>query len=214
MFAVRRQRPFRAILLAGCAVAVSLLAGGEARANLRRDAQTCANQSIEAARDRINACERIIKSGRLRGEPRGVAYALRGLALLDTGDFAHAIGDLNQAIAFAPSFAPAYQNRGNAWYARGNFGAALADYDRAIQLDPDSASPYVNRAILRRDLGNAKGAMEDFQKAIEISPNRASAYSARGELYMHERDYARAIADYDRAVKLAPTPKHYMLRAL
>ena len=81
----------------------------------------------------------MLNSGRLRGSPAGVAYALRGLAYLDRGDIAHAIADLNQAVALAPDFAPAYQNRGNAWYARGNYGQAIADYDATIKLDPNSA---------------------------------------------------------------------------
>ena len=76
----------------------------------------------------------------------------------------HAIADLNQAVALAPDFAPAYQNRGNAWYARGNYGQAMADYDTAIKLDPNSPSPYVNRATVRRDLGYIDGALRGLSK--------------------------------------------------
>ena len=101
----------------------------------------------------------------------------------------HAIADLNQAVALAPDFAPAYQNRGNAWYARGNYGQAIADYDTTIRLDPNSPSPYVNRATVRRDLGYTRAALDDFAKAVSLNPQHASAYSARGELYMRQKNY-------------------------
>ena len=187
--------------------------GGAACLAQQRDAHLCATQTESLATQRIAACSTILKSGRLHGEPLGVAYALRGLAFLDRGDTPHAIADLNQAIELAPEFVPAYQNRGNAWYARGNFGEALADYDTAIRLDPNSASAYVSRAAVRRDLGFTDGAMQDYQKAIELDADKASAYSGRGQLYMRQKDYARAIADFDRALKLAPNVDNYMLRA-
>ena len=151
----------------------------------------CATQTESLATERINACGAVLRSGRLRGEPLGVAYALRGLAYLDRGDIPNAIADFNNAIKFAPNFAPAYQNRGNAWYARGNYGEALSDYDATIRLDPDSPSPYINRAIARRDLGYNEGALEDFQKAISLGANRATPYSGRGQLHMRKRDYAK-----------------------
>ena len=147
------------------------------------EAQMCATQTQDLADERIAACTGLLKSRRLSGEPKGVAYALRGLAYLDRGDIPHAIGDLDQAVTLAPDFAPAYQNRGNAWYARGNYGKALADYDAAIALDPDTASPYVNRGTVRRDLGYMSGALADFDKAIGLDPRpRARLPGARRAL--------------------------------
>ena len=142
--------------------------GRGARANADRRHRACAPPR---PRPRRRAHRRLHHHAQFRPPARrslqGVAYALRGLAYLDRGDIAHAIADLNQAVALAPDFAPAYQNRGNAWYARGNFGQAIADYDETIKLDPNSPSPYVNRATVRRDLGYTDGALEDYQKAIE-----------------------------------------------
>ena len=156
----------------------------------------------------------LLSTGRLHGEPEGVAYALRGLAYLDRGDAPHAIADLNQATTLAPDFAPAYQNRGNAWYARGNYGQAMADYDTTIRLDPNTASPYVNRATLRRDLGNTDGALEDFAKAISLNPRNPGAYSGRGELYLRQKNYAaRQFPISTSALQLAPNMSNYMLRA-
>ena len=214
---MREARPawlLRAALLAGATVIPILWPHNVALAISSREApRMCATQTESLADQRIAACSTLLSSGRLHGEPQGVAYALRGLAYLDRGDIPRAIADLTQAVALAPEFAPAYQNRGNAWYARGNYGQAMADYDTTIRLDPSSASPFVNRATLRRDLGNTDGALEDFAKAISLNPRNAGAYSGRGELYMRQHNMARAISDLDQAIRLSPSAAAYMLRA-
>ena len=148
---MREARPsglLRAALFAGATVIATLWPLNAALA-VSRDAQMCATQTENLADQRIAACTTLLRTGRLHGEPEGVAYALRGLAYLYRGDIPHAIADLTQAVTLAPEFAPAYQNRGNAWYARGNYGQAMADYDATIRLDPSSASPFVNRATLQ-----------------------------------------------------------------
>jgi hypothetical protein len=99
-------RLLRALLLTGTA----LVAGGAGDANAgswQSDAEMCATQTVDLAASRITACTNVLKSGRLRGEPLGIAFALRGLAYRDRGDIPHAIGDLDQAIKLAPDFAPA-----------------------------------------------------------------------------------------------------------
>src|SRR3954468_5997938 len=215
---MREMRPqwlLRAACFAGAsAIALSQSNAAPVRsASMSNDARMCTTQTEDIADQRIAACTNLLRTGHLRGEPPGVAYAMRGLAYLDRNDVAHAIGDLNQAVTLAPEFAPAYQNRGNAWYARGNYGQAMSDYDMTIKLDPNTASPYVNRATLRRDLGNANGALEDFAKAISIDPRHAGAYSARGELYLRQKNTSRANADFDSALRIAPTLRTYVLRA-
>src|ERR1043166_37853 len=216
---MREMKP-RRLLRAACFAGASVVALSQTHAaplmrsgTMSHEARMCATQAEDIADQRIAACTNLLRAGRLRGEPEGVAYALRGLAYLDRNDVAHAIGDLNQAITLAPEFAPAYQNRGNAWYARGNYGAAMSDYDMTIKLDPNTASPYVNRATLRRDLGNANGALDDFAKALSINPRHPGAYSGRGELYLRQKNYNRAAADFDSALRLAPNLHNHMLRA-
>src|SRR5476651_346129 len=185
---MRGTQPAQLLGAASLAVMAAALSFPGAAQAESRDARLCATQTESLADQRIAACSGMLNAGQLHGNAEGVAYELRGLAYLDRGDIAHAIADLNQAIALAPDFAPAYQNRGNAWYARGNYGRALADYDTAIKLDPNSPSPYVNRATVRRDLGYTDGALQDYQKAITLGADRATPYSGRGQLYMRQRD--------------------------
>src|ERR1035437_7436910 len=192
-------QPARLLGAASLAVMAAALSFHGAAQAESREALMCATQTESLADQRIAACAGMLSAGRLHGKAEGVAYGLRGLAYLDRGDIAHAIADLNQAIALAPDFAPAYQNRGNAWYARGNYGHALADYDIAIKLDPNSPSPYVNRATVRRDLGCVGGAGEDYQRATSPGANSPRLYGGRGQLYLRQRDYVHALADFDHA---------------
>jgi len=210
---MRGTKPARLLGAASLAVMAAALSFADAAQAESRDARKCATQTESLADQRIAACASMLSAGLLHGNAEGVAYGLRGLAYLDRGDIAHAIADLNQAIALAPDFAPAYQNRGNAWYARGNYGQALADYDTAIKLDPNSSSPYVNRAAVRRDLGYVDGALEDYQKAISLGAGSARLYGGRGQLYLRQRDYVRALADFDHALQIEPSAANYMLRA-
>src|ERR1039457_5752915 len=180
---MRRSQPARllgAVSLAAIAAALAFPGAAQAES---RDARLCATQTESLADQRIAACSGMLSAGLLRGKAEGIAYELRGLAYLDRGDIAHAIADLNQAIALTPDFAPAYQNRGNAWYARGNYGHALADYDIAIKLDPNSPSAYVNRATVGGAQGYVGGAGEDYQRALRLGPPGPRLYGGRGQLY-------------------------------
>ena len=196
------RRPSRPRLAAASLVVHSPATWRSRRAARKRRLRACcATQTENLASAAHRRLHRLLSPGRLHGKPAGVAYALRGLAYLDRGDIAHAIADLNQAVALAPDFAPAYQNRGNAWYARGNFGQALADYDTAIKLDPNSPSPYVNRAtraarprLYRRRAG---GLPEGDQPRRRTAP--VSIAAAASSICASTITRAR-VADFDRAL--------------
>ncbi len=52
------------------------------------------------------------------------------------GDYDSAIAAFNQAIAFDPKLAEAYQDRAGAYEAKGDYASAIADYSEALKLDP------------------------------------------------------------------------------
>src|ERR1035437_5388110 len=162
---MRGTQPVRLLGAASLAVMVTALSFADAAQGESREARMCATQTESLADQRIAACAGMLSAGLLHGKAEGVAYGLRGLAYLDRGDIAHAIADLNQAIALAPDFAPAYQNRGNAWYGRGNYGHAIADYDTPTTPDPSPLSLTAPRPPGRRALVWAAGAGEFYKRA-------------------------------------------------
>ncbi|HSP48666.1 MAG TPA: tetratricopeptide repeat protein [Pseudolabrys sp.] len=111
---MRGTQPARLLGAASLAVMTAALSFADTAQAESREARMCATQTESLAEQRIAACTGMLSAGHLHSNTEGVAYGLRGLACLDRGDIAHAIADLNQAIALAPDFAPAYQNRGNA----------------------------------------------------------------------------------------------------
>ncbi len=129
-------RLFQAIAMAALTV-LAVLSFDARLAGVRADdAEDCLKGSGDTA---IRACSRIIKSGRLFGEP---------------------ISKENLAYA--------YYNRGRAYDSKGQFDRAIAEFDKAIKLNPKYAKAYYNRGIAYKKLGQIDKAMSDTQKAKEL----------------------------------------------
>ena len=64
------------------------------------------------------------------------AYNNRGKYYFDTGRYAEALGDYEQAIALEPKLARTYFSKGSALGRLGQLDAALASLDYALELDP------------------------------------------------------------------------------
>jgi Tfp pilus assembly protein PilF len=71
----------------------------------------------------------------IRLDPNVVlAYANRGLAYEQKGNFNKAISDFTEAIRRDPNLVPAYVGRGNAYLRTGNRAKANADFATASRL--------------------------------------------------------------------------------
>jgi len=107
------------------------------------------------------------------------AYAHRGNAYLDQGDYDKAIADYNKAIRLDPNNAEAYKNRGFDYQAKGDYGKAIADYNEAIRLDPNNANAYYNRgAFYSLVRGDYEKAIADYNETIWLDPKEWHAYNA------------------------------------
>ena len=98
------------------------------------------------------------------------AYANRGWAYNDKGDYDRAIADFDRAIQLKPDYAEAYANRGWAYNNKGDYDRAIADFDRAIQLKPDYALAYANRGLAYNDKGDYDRAIADLKIAAGLIP--------------------------------------------
>ena len=168
------------------------------------DVADCTEGSGDTA---IRGCSRIIKSGRLLGEPiskenLAFAYYNRGIAYDDKGQYDRAIADYDTAIKLNPKDADFYFNRGTSYDDKGQFDRAIADYDTAIKLNPKYAIAYNNRGNAYNYKGQFDRAIADFDTAIKLNPKDASAYNNRGGTFeiLGQRD--KAIADFRKAIEL------------
>lgn len=172
------------------------------------DFKLCAGDT-GTADERIAACNRAIKSGRLSDADLASTYYNRGIEWRGKREYDRAIADYTQALRLNPKHASAYINRGIAWRDKREYDQAIADYTEAIRLDPKYASAYNNRGNAWSDKRDFDRAIADYTEAIKLNPDYASAYYNRGIAWRDKRDFDRAIADYNEAIRLNPKDGSY-----
>src|SRR5262249_6623597 len=87
----------------------------------------------------INACSRLLASGKDSGRALAAIYRNRCAAWNGKREPDRAIADCNDAIRHDSGHVAAYIHRGFAWRLKTNHDRALADYNEAIRLDAKSA---------------------------------------------------------------------------
>jgi lipoprotein NlpI len=142
---------------------------------------------------------------RIKADPSDIfAWASRGIAWDDLGEFDNAIKDFTECIRLDPKSAISFNSRGIAWSAKKEYDRAIRDYDEAIRLDPEFALSWANRGNLWRAKKEYDRAIKDYDEAIRIDPKLVAAYQQRGDAWRDKQDYDRAIKDYDEAIRLDP----------
>jgi tetratricopeptide (TPR) repeat protein len=113
------------------------------------------------------------------------AYAYRGYAHFELGEYEQAIVDLNEAIGQDQEFATAYWYRGLVrHYGQEEPAEAEIDYNRALDLyekDPeycdldDAPAVYLDRAEAQRELGKWEDAATSAVRAVSLESDNAEA---------------------------------------
>ncbi len=131
-------------------------------------------------------------------------YREAGLLAYRSGDFPHAIANLDEAIRLDPDNAQAYNVRGNAWDEIGNSDNALADYDEAIRIDAGNPTFFHDRAVMWHRKGDLDKALVDLERAIRFNSSDPNIYCDRGLIWYEKGSHQRAVADFNQAIKLDP----------
>ena len=125
-----------------------------------------------------------------------IDYYNRGVDASRAGDYTHAVGLFDRAIALAPDVAAGYVRRAIARYELGDYAGAVADNSQAIRLKPNDPVAYHNRGFAKAQTGNARAAIADYDRAISLKSDYANAYRNRGKARAYELDWEGAVADY------------------
>ena len=133
---------------------------------------------------------------------RADAYAWRGKAHYDKGDYDNGIAEFTKAILLKPNYADAYVSRANAYSLKGDYDQAIADLTQAVKLKPDFVDAYRARGLAYYEKGDYGQAIADLTILIQLMPNDATAYGMRSRAYYKKGDYARTYADRAKANKL------------
>src|SRR5437667_7763689 len=109
----------------------------------------------------IEACSRLIASGRMAGAELGKALFWRGYAHDRQGATDSAIADYSEAIRLDPTTAAAYEGRARILTETGHRDRAIADWSEIVRLDPNNLTAHINRGVLRFFTGDLDHAIED-----------------------------------------------------
>jgi lipoprotein NlpI len=159
--------PLGVALLA--AVLVWALPGAAAAQMLARQWVQCQSDDDDVL---IHGCSAVIRADRDTPEHLARAFANRGRAWSEKGEYDRALHDLDNAIRLDPGFAEAFNYRGVANVSQGQYEHAIEDFDRAVGLDPNYAIAIYNRGLALQAMGRTDDAAKDFARAKQTRPSQ------------------------------------------
>jgi TPR repeat protein len=142
----------------------------------------------------LEDCERAIsdytKSIVYAAEPSALSYGRRGILYFKTGEYGHALEDLNRALAIDLFWNEAQFYRGRTLLALGRSKAELAkaeeDFSDVLRgVDEPFAPAHFWRAQVRRMLNREAEALQDYAAALKADPDDVLALNALGYCFQH-----------------------------
>lgn len=191
-----------AMLAAAPAIAVRPAAAQPGGPALDSDAAACHRPN--GGEPSIDACSRLIASGRATGHELAVLLNDLGLLRYRAGDAGGALADYDRALAADPGLGTAWYNRGLALSRLGRPGDAIGDFTRAGELVPDRAVIWVSRGAAYAMTGDPARAIEDYDRALALEPALALAWANRGAARIRLGELKRGRADLLEALRLDP----------
>ena len=170
-------------------------------ADFESDKRDCSSGTGQV---RINACTRLLRSGRFGARNRATTYYNRGNAYSRLRQHRLAIQDYDAALRLNPRKVEAYINRGFDRVFLKQYHQAIQDFDAGLRLNPRIAEAYLNRGVAYAALKQYRRAIQDFDETLRLSPRDPGAYINRGNSYEALGRRAEAIRDYQAALRFNP----------
>jgi len=199
-----------------CVVPCLVLFLGQAVAGplLGDDVATCRERQTDF-KARLDACERIIAAGQVKGKDLAVALAVRGEGLSQKRDYDKALAAFNSAVEADPENIRIVNGRGWTYERKGQDDLAMADYNLALQKQPNFALAYNNRGTLFLRKGALQSALDDFNAALKYAPSMYFAHANRGRVLALNKEFDAALADFAEAIRIdANAPLAFTLRCV
>ena len=165
---MRRLLPLAAILLfTACATSPAFSAGDQ-------DRVACFSLGNENYKDAskfdpgLNACTRMINSGRFKDKALASIYRARGSWKQKKGELDAALADYGISIRIEPDNVESYDYRADVYQQQGDLDRALEDYNRASRIDPTYAAAYYSRGLIYEKKGDIAQARAEYNSAIAV----------------------------------------------
>jgi serine/threonine protein kinase/Tfp pilus assembly protein PilF len=137
------------------------------------------------------------------------AICNRGMARHAAGQLDAALKDFEEAIAWNPKFARAYNARGTVHHARLDLDAAQRDFQKAVELHPFYAEAYNNLGTVLVLMGEFDEGIETYGLALNVDADYADAYANRAVANLSKGRPQEAIDDYQRAIARHSNPEWF-----
>jgi tetratricopeptide (TPR) repeat protein len=137
----------------------------------------------------------------------GEAQLLLGRLLVQTEEWAGALGALDRAVASLPGLAEAHALRGDAAYNAGELGLAVEAYGRALERNPGNPAYRSSHALYLSHDGRREEALSALlEVTAEPEGQTPEAFTTLGGIYrtLEPPRVAEAVAAYEKALKLDP----------
>ncbi|HEY9719752.1 MAG TPA: tetratricopeptide repeat protein [Trichormus sp.] len=132
----------------------------------------------------------------------------RGKRLLQSKQYAQAVGAFTDALRKNDSLKQAYLLRGDCEQQLKKYADAASDYGQYSLLSPNDIGGYLRLSKVYGCLGKSNIALSYLSKAVVLDPRDASIYSARAALYDKLGQHAMAVDDRTVAAALAKARTH------
>lgn len=143
----------------------------------------CNNHQADA-KLRGEACDRLIKSGKLAGLQLAGAYYGRAWMHQLTNQYDGAINDYSESLKLNPSNYFALNGRGWMYINKNELDKAYADFTKSIEINKSSinALAFANRAEVLRKQGKLSEAQTDLNEALRLNDKLQMAILVRDSL--------------------------------
>jgi TolB-like protein/tetratricopeptide (TPR) repeat protein len=116
------------------------------------------------------------------------------LTLLATGQFDHAIAEMNRAIELDPISPIIHADLGSVYIGARRYDEAIKEFRTALELDPQFYWAHRNLAAAFELSGAPENAIVEYHKALELSDDpRVLAFLGHAEASLGRQNEARAI---------------------
>jgi tetratricopeptide (TPR) repeat protein len=146
------------------------------------------------------------------------AHMWLGSALLEVGQTAEAIAEIQEALRLEPENGQAYQTLARAyWVGVGDFKSAIPMFERAIELNPEAGYSYLQLSLLLAWDGQLDRAEEISRRAVELQEQYISgnlglqivgAHARLGYVHYLKGEYAEALREYEREMAFIGAGDH------
>lgn len=137
-------------------------------------AQLLAKRLNDAQHRRVDAYDKVIKSGKLTGKDLAATYAARSIAYSELVQTDEAMADMLQAAKLDPADPEHPLNLAIIYQKRGQYPAALDQARRALTLGMEPDRVYAHRGQIYYQMGKYDEALQDFGKIALAEEGNAS----------------------------------------